>query len=275
MSRCRCVNRNRWLMTAVVALAPLVSFGGERELWFLWNKHLKDVEDHAGILQTCQAYATKFPEDPLLPVVRSLEAWHLLSEGKSGDALKRFATQLAGGPSGLERGVQRVARSWVTRLQQEQLVDALQYYYKKEVGYPERLEKLVSYPGLPGAGRLPMKDAWNVSWRYRLVGFKGVPGFRDQKYELGSNSLPDSWDTAEALTIPYASRIHAQPVRSKDRGVPGVQVIKLNFTSGEKKGQTILGQVGEEVEGLTVAYAGKDLVILCDALHWNILLWTK
>lgn len=248
---------------------------GERELWFFWNKHIKEVDDHQAVIQTCLAYASKFPQDPFLPLVQSIEAWHLLSRGKTDEAWKKFNSQLAGGESGLESAVQRVARGWITRLQQGQLRDALQIYYKKEVRYPERLDKLASHPGISASDQLPLKDAWNVSWNYKLVGFKGVAGFRDQKYELKSNSLLDGLGVQEALAVPYASGIHAEPSRVARGGAPGIPVVQLNFTRGAKSGQRILGQVGREVEGLTVAYAGKDLVVLCDALHWSVLTWKK
>ena len=54
---------------------------------------------------------------------------------------------------------------------------------------------------------------------------------------------------------------------------PGAAAVKLEFLDGPDQGTTAIGEVGRDVEGLTVAYAGKRLVIFCDTLHWKILLW--
>ena len=90
MFRCRRFSRNLLLISLSVLFLPLISRAGERELWFFWNRQVKEADHHAEILKTCQAYAEKFPDDLFLPVVRSIEAWHLLRQGKQEEALERL-----------------------------------------------------------------------------------------------------------------------------------------------------------------------------------------
>jgi hypothetical protein len=262
-------------IVAFLLLAPQVASGGERELWSLWKKHMAELDDHAGMVSACRKYASALPGDPFLPVVRSLETWHLLSSEQTDEAVRLLSSQLKSGDDTLDWGAQRVARGWFTRLQRERMVDALQYYYRKEVRYPEKLEELVAYPGLPGAKNLPLNDAWDRPWRYRLVGFKAVSGFRDQKYKLESNSIQPPLDTAGALARPYAEGFHVEPSRVAGNAPQEKAVVKLEFLEGANKGKSSVGQVGEDIEGLTVAYAGKGLVVLCNSMHWKIITWKR
>jgi len=261
------------LLMAHFLLLPSITKGGERELWSFWKKHSVDVENHADMVSLCQTYAQRYPDDSFLPVIRSMEAWHQLHLGKTEEARRLLLPQLEAEADALERGAQRLARSWMTRLEREKVVAALQYYYRKEVRYPSRLEELVSFAGMPDAKTLPLKDTWGRTWRYRLVGYKGMPGFLDQKYSLGSSSIQPPMDAAKAVLLPYAKEMNLQPIRVGGGGAPGVSVVKLEYTSGPNQGQSAVGQVGEEVEGFTVAYAGSGLVLLCDSLHWNVLRW--
>ena len=67
------ISRNRFLVVAAaVVLVPMISAGGERELWALGKQHLGALEDHAGMVDACRAYAAAGPQDPFLPVARAL-----------------------------------------------------------------------------------------------------------------------------------------------------------------------------------------------------------
>lgn len=270
-------HRIRWrfqIVAAALFLVPVICFGGENELLLLWKKHISETTNHSAMVNACRHYAAELPNDPLLPVVRGIEAWHMMSDGKKEEAARLLSPQLNGGPDALARGAERVARGWITRLQSERVVDALKYYYRKEVRYPTVLKELVSYPGLPGADQLPLKDAWGRAWRYRLIGFEGVPGFQDQKYSLESGSIQPPLNPAAALALPYAEQINVHPSRVAGSGAPGDSpVVKLEFLDGANKGQSAIGQLGEEVAGITVAYAGEFLVVLGDSLHWKIVAW--
>lgn len=263
------------LIAVLVLLSPGSTSAGEREIWKLWQIHLEGLDQHPAVVKACRNYTAAYPSDAFLPVVQSIEAWHLLHAGKKSDAIRLLSQQLKSGDEPLARGAQRVARGWVTRLQRERVVDALQHFYRKEVRYPVKLEALKTYPGLPAAEKLPTMDAWGKPWRYRLAGFEGVPGFRDQKYTLESTFADPPWEMAAALAAPYAHQMNvtAAPVARNTR--ESVSTVKLEFLDGEAQSKTAVGQVGGTVENLTVAYAGKGLVILCDTLHWKILTWKK
>ncbi len=250
----------------LLLLMPLVALGGERELWSLWQKHQAAPEDHAVVVKACRAYAAANPNDPFLPVVHGIEAWRLLRAEQLQDGVRRLSPYLKDQDDALGRGAQRLSRAWITRLQRERVVKALQHYYREEVRYPPDLQTLIAYPDLPGAAKLPLQDAWQKPWRYRLVGFDGVPGFRDQKYELESSSIQSPFDLDDALSLTYAKQIVAQATRVS-RTAP---VVKL-----ETPKETTISEVGKTVGGLYIAYAGKDIVILCDTLHWKVLPWKR
>lgn len=261
-------------MMVLAWIAPGRAAGEERELWSLWNRHMADPANHADLVAACRSYAQELPQDSFLPVVRSLEAWHLLADGKHVEAARIFSTQLEKGGTPVEQAARHLARSWVTRIQHDLWVNALQSYYRKEVRYPDRLEEVTAHPRLPGADKLPLKDAWGRSWRYLPASFNGVEGFRGQKYTLECGSMPPPLTVADALKLPYAEgiQIQAKPVAG---GAPGKSAVKLEILEGPGQGKTALGQVGQTVEGITVAHAGSNLVVLNDNLHWRIVTWTR
>lgn len=260
----------------ILLFAPALGTAGERELWSLWNQHLATPGNHTDLVEACRAYTAAAPQDPLVPVVRSLEAWHLLAAGQTADAVRLLTAQLEPGdnPPAPARAAQRLARAWLTRVQRERVVDALQYYYRKEVRYPAKLEQLAKYPGLPDAANVPWQDASAKPWRYRRAGLADVPAFADQQYILESASIQPPSDLAAALALSYGDQIQVQANRLAG-GTTADPIVQLRFVAGPRKGNVAMGQAGSDLGGLTLAHAGPGLVIVCDTLHWKILTWTK
>jgi hypothetical protein len=253
----------RLAFTVLLLLGPLAAPGGERELWMVWQRHMASPDDHAGVVDACRGYAATLPQDTFLPVIHGIEAWHLLRAGRAAEGIRVLTPYLNRAESPLEKGGQRLARAWVTRLQREWVVDALQAHYRLEICYPQDLDSL------PDAESLPRTDAWGTPWRYRLTGFQDVPGFRDQKYKLESVSIQPPHDVAAALAVPYGDRMVARPVR-----VPQSQtLLKLETMAPEGTKDAVVSQAGESVDGIYIAHVGRNLVVLCDSLHWKVLPW--
>ncbi len=230
----------------------------EDALLTVWKQHMETPEDHEAAIKVCRDFATTHAGDPLLPIVRGLEAWHLLRTGHRVEALQMMAAGLDAPPGPLTDGVRRLAQAWMTRADRDQAAGALQSYYRKHVAYPKTLEQL------PAEGRPPLSDRFSEPWDYKLTGFSKVPGFSDQKYSLQSARLGDLSDFKGALALPYAARIVAMP--QQVIAAPGnTQAVKFNIA-----GKPVVLGVGLASGDLHLAFAGSKIVVVCDYAHWKI-----
>ena len=251
----------RFLMVvcAVGGLCFTVRAADEDALLALWKQHIGMPDDHEAAFKACRDFATAHAGDPLLPVVRGLEAWHLQRAGRRGEALQITTADLTAPPGPVTDGARRVALGWMTRLDRDQVVAALQAYYRKAVAYPKTLEQL------PADGRPPLNDRFGKPWNYKLTGLAKVPGFEDQKYSLQSAVLGDLSDFKAALALSYAARIVAVP--QEVLAAPGNnQVVKFNVA-----GTSVLLGPGQATGSLHLAYAGTKILVVCDDTHWKIL----
>ena len=262
------------ILAVALLLAPTWANGGEREMLQLWDTHMASPGNHGALVSACRQYVAAQPNDPFVPVVHGIEAWHLLRAGQTEIGKMRLAPYLDSGDGPVQEGARRLARAWTTRILREDVVEALQCYYRKEVRYPPDLETLAAYPGLPHAETFPYADLWMRKWRYHLVGFERVPGFMDQKYELDSASIQPPSDLASALALPYATRIDVKPapLTINSRGIP---VTKFERVTAAQKKEVLVIPTGEEAGGIFLAYAGRQFIIVCDSLHWKVMAWGK
>ena len=231
----------------------------EDALLQLWKQHMETPDDHEAAIKACRDFATAHSGDPLLPIARGLEAWHLLHTGHRVEALQMMETDLTAPQGPLTDGARRLAQAWMTRADRDQAADALQAYYRKHVGYPKTLDQL------PAEGRPPLSDRFSEPWDYKLTGFSKVPGFNDQKYSLQSARLGALSDFKGALALAYASRIVAVP--QQVIAAPGnTQAVKFNVA-----GKPVVLGVGLAAGDLHLAFAGSKIVVVCDYAHWKIL----
>jgi hypothetical protein len=160
----------------------------------------------------------------------------------------------------------------------ERIKKALQFYYRREIAYPDTLNSLAAYSALPKEMAFPMKDRGGNQWAYRLVGIRHMPGLLDQKYRLRSRMLGSGSDLAQALKVPYAERIRVRPlgVQSVVRGraIVKIEILSTPDDSADikdpKKNQTVLAGVDTWTEDVLLAYAGRYLILMCDRYHWKI-----
>ena len=243
---------------AVVLWSVAVHAAEEGALLDLWTQHLETPDDHEAVIKACRDFAKAHPDDPLLPVVRGLEAWRQLRTDHRAEALQLMTAELTAPPNAVTEGARRVALGWMTRVDREQVAAALQAYYRKQVAYPKSLEQL---PAIP---RPPMNDRFGKPWNYKLTGFAKLPGFTDQKYSLQSAFLGDSSDFKTAVKLPYAARISATPVQVV-AGPGNLPAVKFNVAGAAP----VIG-VGQGAGDLYLAFVGAKIVVVCDYTHWKI-----
>ena len=247
--------------------APAASADDEAALWRLWNQHLENPGAHQTRIDELRALERDRPDTPLVAVTQTLAAWHLLKLGREEEARELLIPYTDSGRAPLERAAEEMARAWLTRLDREQIVNALSQYRARHVRFPDDLDQLVAFPGLPEGTELPMEDRWGRSWSYRLRRFETMPTLTGQRYSLESRSLNEVHDLTEALAVPYAARISYEPARvlSAPNRPPAVQLIDPDDVR-----EPITLSLGTRSDGIRLAYASDNLIILLDHLHWKV-----
>jgi hypothetical protein len=237
----------------------------ERSLWLLWCEHTNAVNDHVAVASACSEFQARLPRDPLSVVARGCGAWHQLKVGRTNEAVALFEAMLAVPPGGtaLQLAGAEMARGWLTRLDREVVRRALKTVYLRDVEFPASLEplKALKLKEMPA-----FADRWGTPWSYRLSG--AIKGLEKQQYRLESTHLESTSDLTKELAVPYASRIHFEPLGA----VPGSTDV-FEFTSARRK--SILLQVGRQMDGITIAYLGVNLLVMTDGSHWRVLMKPK
>ncbi len=257
----RQLGRSRFLLLvwAVCVWSAAARAAEEEAVEAIWKQHLATPDDHEAVLKACRDFAAAHADDPLVPMVRGLEEWHLLRTGRRSDVLKMLAVDLTAPAGPVTGGARLLAQGWLTREDRDQVAAALQAYYRKQVAYPKTLEQL------PAESRPPLSDRFGKLWSYQLTGFAKVPGFTDQKYVLQSVLLGDTSDFKAALKLPYGTRIAAVPMQVL--ALPGgAQAVKFNM--GKSPAVVGVGQAGGD---LFLAFVGARILVVCDYTHWKIL----
>ena len=265
--------RSKWLWVGVVcwgtALAgTAVRAADEAALWRLWSRQQARPDDHAAHAAAYGEFAAARPDDPLAPLAGTLAAWHYLKADRSAEAqewLERY-DRTARAPTA--RGASRLARAWLTRLDREKVVAALDVYRTREVRFPDRLDRLPAHAAVTRAGlQPPLEDRWGQSWVYQLEAMRALTGLTGQRYTLESRRLGDTSDLGKALAAPYGDRVRLDVVRVLAAGrSPSVQLVHP-----EDPEAPIVLTPGAQHENIRLEYVGEHLVILHDDLHWNLL----
>ncbi len=247
-----------------LAVTTCAEAADEAALKKLWDEHLAKPTEHATTIAACQRFARTNPDDPLVPVVNGIEAWHHLKMGNREEAEKLLTPFLGAGTGSVMKGARQISKGWLSRFDRDKVTTALQAYYRKEVGYPEKLEEVTTLPKIPSSLHPPMKDRFGNTWKYELVGFEKLPGFANQRYKLQSPPLGETSDLKEALKTPYGKSIAAKPQQVWDREPPLVK-----FASAGK-GAASAVSVGEYAGDVLLAFAGKEIVVVCNHSYWMV-----
>jgi len=243
--------------------------GGDAGLWQLWTRQNASPEAYAELAEAWRGFAAGRPAgDPHVPVAHTLAAWNALKIGRVEEAkalLQPYATVETA--VGTARGAREIARGWLTCLDREVLVAALDAYRIGEVRYPARLADLEHWPRLPATLRPSFQDRWGNPWVYNLERLKSMPMLHGQRYSLTSRMLGDTSALEVALALTYAQRLVLRPVQI--RAVPGRQPL-VALAGDDPEAAPALIQVGAVHQGVGVAYVSPSLVILHDRLHWKL-----
>jgi len=264
-------------MIMVLAMAALglslspAQAANEADFIKLWQLHSKQPDQHATVIATCRDFAEKNGGDPFVVVAQGIEAWHLVKSGRQDEAVPILESHLSRAAKRTGAGADRLARGWLSRIDLASVKQALQLYYRKEVGYPESIADLEGHPGIPADSKQHLRDRWDRPWNYRLTGFTSVPGFRNQRYSIGCLRLGDTLDATEAADLPYAGNIHIRPTRTVSKGEANGVIEFATWIAGREAGKRFVLGEGSTSGNLLLAYIGEKLIIVCDRNHWKVL----
>ena len=261
------------------ACAVTATVAEERAIWEFWQNHEAAPDDHKAGITACLAFRKAHPNNPFLVVADTIRSWHLLKLDRPDEAVALLKPYIKKTADTFERGAQLVCAAWLARIDMQHIQQALQFYYRREIAYPETLAELAVYKALPEKLAFPMKDCWGDDWNYQLVGYSRMPDLLNQKYSLTYRQIEKNADLKKALAIPYASQIRIRPtgVTSRVEGRENNE-IEVEETSSqglegvEQEKRTLMVNTGIRTHGSIIAYSGKYIVLVCDFYHWKVFL---
>lgn len=233
----------------------------ERGLWKVWCAGTNSAFEAAESLEACREFTVRAPRDPFVVVVSGVAAWHYLKTGNTGAAVKLFESMLVAKEPAtiIQKAGDKMARSWLTRLDREQVALALKKVYLRDIEFPASLEALKTLKNTPLP---PMTDRWGKPWSYRLE--SSIKGMAPHRYVLESEMLGADSDLKKALKRPYADGLQLRAVRM----VPGVaDTVELKTSYG----MSINRQLGRETNSGDLIYLGSNIIVLSDGNHWCVL----
>jgi hypothetical protein len=250
----------------------------ERALVALWRMQHATPHEHAALLDACQVFDKEHPSSAFGGVADTLAAWHLLKLGRTDEAVVLLAALPRQQQEGVDHGAYEVGAAWLSRIDRTRVQQALQFYYRREIGYPATLEELTAYPALPKSLAFPAVDRWGRRWDYRLVGFRRLSGMLNQKYALTSPKLGSESDFEQALAQPYKVQITARIIRvrtiASGRDVVEMEIESPAGPAGEgasaRRRKVVVG-LNSWSEGLFLAYVGRNFILVCDRSYWQLL----
>ena len=259
-----------WAVWLTLQAACVWAADPEQALWSLWEQHLENPANHAAHVEACRLYAAEHAASPLVSVAHTLAAWHLLHLGHENTARQLLEPYAEARDDAIRRGARLQARSWLTRLDREEVKRALQRYYRQEVRFPERLRDIAAHPRLASAPAFPPVDRWGRPWDYATLAPASMPQAVGQRYRLESTTLGALSDLDRALREPYAGGLRLQPVRVVGAGSaePLVQFDRRTDAGTADEGLALT--LGRELEGFYLAHVGRSLILVGDREHWRL-----
>jgi hypothetical protein len=247
------------LVVAVTVRAQSVK-ADEKGLWDVWCVGTNSAFAAADVAEACKKFRTSAPQDSFTIVVSGLEAWNHLKRGDTGTAAAIFNTMLVKGPAtGLRKAGDEMARSWLSRLDREQVTRALKDIYRRDIEFPASLEAIKA---LGDKASPPLTDRWGKPWVYRRG--SAIKGMETQRYDLESAGLGTRSDLKSALKMGYAERMDLKPVRM----VPNPKIM-VEFKTED--GRSLIREEGDRVNMVNVIYVGTRIIVLSDGNHWSVM----
>ncbi len=238
----------------------------EQILQQLWQRHQSVTTEHARFAETCARLEARYPDYVFLPIVRGVAAWHHLQDGSIDESVNlwlRIKRDASRDPIG--RAAQRMSRTWLTRIDREQVRKALRKAYTEKVRYPETLAPLRA---MDAATRPPLEDRWGDPWLYEWASFRFLNVRQGQHYRLESTNIRTTSDITKALKIDYGEGLTLRPERLIDS--TGDRQT-LEFKTITTPAESVTLTEGASYRGQSFVYIGVRIVILADGDHWEIL----
>jgi hypothetical protein len=248
-----------FLAVAMTGRAQAVK-ADEKGLWDVWCVGTNSAFAGLDVAEACKKFRTSEPQDPFTVVVSGLEAWNRLKRGDTGTAAAIFNAMLVKGPAtGLRKAGDEMARSWLSRMDREQVTHALKECYKRDIEFPASLEAVKT---LGDKVSVPLTDRWGKPWIYKRG--SAIKGMETQRYDLESAVLGTRSDLKGVLKMGYADRMDLKPVRM----VPGAKNI-VEFKTEE--GRSLIREEGDRVNTVNLIYVGTRIIVLSDGNHWSVM----
>lgn len=157
---------------------------------------LQPEVNHEAVVAACRTAVGQRTADGepilvrMLPVIRSIEAWHLLQIGRDVEAAEAFQAALntRNTPDVVARAADTIARRWLSRFDRDKVVTALKDYHREYVEYPGSLEDLAAWRGAKDAKSV-LRDRQNEPWIYRTGSFRRLDIASRQRYTLHSRAI--------------------------------------------------------------------------------------
>lgn len=267
-------------LLTLVCLPNAQGAADERGLWEIWTKHQNADAKSEEVVLACMEYYKTHAGDPFVKVTDTIAAWHLLKLNKHAEAQSLLKRNLNRTQTSLGKGANQIASAWLSRADLLKIRAVLQFYYRKEVAYPDNLEMLANYKRLPKEMTFPLKDRWGNAWNYKLTGFKMIPNMLNQKYSIRCALLGLDSDLDAALKRPYGDKIKIKPLRKQKGNRPGSEYFVMAVGGEEDEdavGTTMPKGAVRETYGLgtkkkniLLCYIGKNILVFSDRDHWEI-----
>ncbi|MFO7937883.1 MAG: hypothetical protein R6V06_09805 [Kiritimatiellia bacterium] len=233
----------------------------ERGLWKIWVAGANSAFMAPDVARDCQQFKTENPTDSLAVVAAGIEAWNYLKAGKTEAAVEVFNSMLLekGRGKGLQKAGDRMARSWLSRLDREKVAAGLKKLYLRNIEFPASLDSLQSLKNMPVP---PLTDRWGKPWEYSRK--STIKGMASQRYKLESSVLGSRSVLEKALKVSYGKEIDLRPVRV----LPNVRdTIEFKTASG----RVVLRRVEDGVNRINLDYLGEYIIVLSDGSHWSVM----
>jgi hypothetical protein len=204
----------------------------------------------AAVIDAAGPAIATLPAGPYKSAAQSILGWRLLKAGKTADA-KVVYESLLNDPAA-PAPMADIARRWLTRLDREAVLAALQKEWTRTIRYPDTLESLP-------APTPPLNDRWGKSWRYKTTALKRLKSDA-QRVEVQSATLEADSDLTVALARPWAAEASLRPQRI----APGVGSTVVVFQTTKTPPETVSLSEGKSWAGATLVKVGPKALLLVE-----------
>ncbi|MDA3925307.1 MAG: hypothetical protein PF904_11485 [Kiritimatiellae bacterium] len=249
-----------FLFVAGLSVQAAVPKPDERALWKVWCTGTNSAFVASDVLDACKEFKSKSSKDSFSVVISGFEGWNYLKAGNIVAAAKIFKSMLVeGSATDIQNAGDKMARSWLTRIDREKVAVALKTIYKRDIEFPASLDALKS---LKKTAVPPLSDSWGKAWDYRLE--SRIKGMAAHRYVLESSVLGGRSNLKKSLEVPYADGIKMKPLRI-------LKKVKNMVEFRNSSGKSVVRKLGDSSGRINLVYIGSNIIVLSDGNHWSVM----